>query len=189
MSTSSSAAVEFLPLGAIIQSFKVGSKNIVQGFPKQSLYPSHNAPFFGETIGRVANRIKGAKIDSLNGKSYSLAVNNGPNSLHGGNIGWGKLIWDGPTPVGIKTIPGLAGAELEGGESVVFKLTSKDGDEGYPGTVDVSVTYTTGTQKTSDGKIANVLGIEYQAELIEGADETVVNITNHSYVQILFFLN
>jgi aldose 1-epimerase len=130
----------------------VGKINIVQNFPKQSLYQSHNAPYFGETIGRVANRIKDGKIDSLNGKSYSLAVNNGPNHLHGGVVGWGKRIWDGPKPVGVKSIPGLPGGHFEEGESVMFNLSSEDGDEGYPGTVEASVTYTAGSQRTSTGK-------------------------------------
>ena len=175
-----SSEISFLPLGAIIQSLRVGDVDIVQGFPSQSLYESHNDPFFGETIGRVANRISNAKLNSLNGgKSYALAANNGPNSLHGGVVGWGKKIWNGPTSVGVKQIPGLEG--LEGGESVKFTLTSPDGDEGFPGTVEASVVYTAGTQK-QDGKEVVVLGIEYEAELTGGADETIINMTNHSYV-------
>jgi aldose 1-epimerase len=158
----------------------VGEVNIVQGFPKQSLYKSYNDPYFGETIGRVANRIKDGKIDALNGKPYTLAVNNGPNHLHGGVVGWGKKIWNGPEPVGIKSIVGLQGGNLEGGETVKFTLRSEDGDEGYPGTVETSVIYTTGTQKTTEGKEVTVLGIEYEAELVGGAEETVINITNHS---------
>ncbi|KAI9731422.1 MAG: hypothetical protein M1818_007812 [Claussenomyces sp. TS43310] len=181
---SSFAPLQFLPLGAIIQSIYVGETNIVQGFPKQSLYKSHNSPFFGETIGRVANRIKNGRIDSLNGKSYDLTANDAPNALHGGAVGWGKRIWDGPTPVGTKSIPGLDGGDLDGGESVQFQLRSEDGDEGYPGTVKATVTYTAATQKSSSGTQAIVLGIEYQVELIEGADETVVNMTNHSYFNL-----
>jgi aldose 1-epimerase len=177
---SSSAPFQFLPLGAIIQTFLVGKVNIVQNFPKQSLYQLHNDPYFGETIGRVANRIKNGKIDSLNGKSYTLVVNNEPNHLHGGVVGWGKKIWDGPKPVGVGLIPGLQGGHLEGGESVKFTLTSKDGDEGYPGIVETSVTYTAGTQKTTDGKEITVLGIEFEAELVGGAEETIINMTNHS---------
>jgi aldose 1-epimerase len=174
------APFSFLPLGAIIQSFIVGKTNLVQGFPKQEQYVSHNAPYFGETIGRVANRISDGKIDSLNGKSYSLAQNNGPNSLHGGLEGWGKKIWKGPAPVGIRKIDGLEG-QLEGGESVKFTLRSDDGDQGYPGTVDVSVVYTAGTQKSESGKEVKVLGIEYQVELVaDEVEETVVNVTNHS---------
>ncbi|KAH6682487.1 putative bifunctional protein gal10 [Halenospora varia] len=185
MSGITPAPFQFLPLGAIIQAFIVGKTNIVQAFPKQSLYESHNAPFFGETIGRVANRIKGAKIDSLNGKSYTLAANNGVNALHGGVKGWGKRVWEGPKLIGIKSIEGLEGGKLEGGETVMFTLRSEDGDEGYPGTVDASVTYTAGTQKTADGKEVRVLGIEYVVELVGGdVEETVVNVTNHSYFNL-----
>jgi aldose 1-epimerase len=177
---SSSAAFQFLPLGAIVQTFLVGETNIVQNFPKQELYQIYNTPHFGETIGRVANRLKDAKINSLNGTSYVLAANNGPNNLHGGLVGWGNRIWDGPTPVGTRQIPGLRGCGLNGGESVMFRLKSEDGDEGFPGTVEARVTYTTGTQTTSDGRNVRVLGIEYEAELLGGADETVINMTNHS---------
>lgn len=169
--------ISLLPLGAIIQSFKVGGVNIVQGFPTQDLYVSHNGPYFGETIGRVANRIKDAKINALNNSSYSLTANNGPNSLHGGIKGWGKRIWEGPKPIGVRQIPGVEG--LEGGETVQFTLKSEDGDEGFPGEVLVKTTYTTGIQKV-EGKEVVVLGIEYEAELVSGADETVVNLTNHS---------
>jgi aldose 1-epimerase len=178
---SSSSPVTLLPLGAIIQSLRVGGVNIVQGFPSQSLYQSHNSPFFGETIGRVANRIANAKLNSLNGgQSYKLAVNDGPNNLHGGVVGWGKKIWDGPKPVGVKTVPGLDGGKLEGGESVKFTLVSPDGDEGFPGTVEASVVYTTGKQ-TENGKDVVVVAFEYEAKLTGGADETVINMTNHSY--------
>ncbi|KAH6615941.1 galactose mutarotase-like domain-containing protein [Chaetomium sp. MPI-SDFR-AT-0129] len=178
----SDAPVSFLPLGAIIQELRVAGINIVQGFPEQSHYESHNDPFFGETIGRVANRIKNAQLDSLNGgQKYTLAANNGPNNLHGGVVGWGKKIWKGPTPVGVRQIPG---AELQdGGESVKFSLVSPDGDEGFPGTVEASVVYTVGKQ-VQNGKEVTVLGIEYEAELVGGADETVINMTNHSYFNL-----
>jgi aldose 1-epimerase len=181
MSKPTPAPFQFLPLGAIIQSILIGKTNIVQGFPTQALYESHNEPFFGETIGRVANRISNAKINSLNGKSYTLAANNGVNSLHGGVKGWGKKIWQGPTPIGVKEIPGLQGGKLEGGESVKFTLRSEDGDEGYPGTVETSVIYTAGTQKSAEGKEVRVLGIEYEAQLVgDEVEETAVNVTNHS---------
>lgn len=183
MSKPTPAPFQFLPLGAIIQSILIGKTNIVQGFPTQALYESHNAPFFGETIGRVANRISNAKINNLNnGKSYSLAANNGVNSLHGGVKGWGKRIWQGPTPVGLREIPGLQEeGKLEGGESVKFTLRSEDGDEGYPGTVEASVVYTAGTQKSAEGKEVKVLGIEYEVQLVgDEVEETAVNVTNHS---------
>ena len=176
----SQAPFQFLPLGAIIQTFVVGKTNIVQGFPKQSLYVSHNAPYFGETIGRVANRLAVGKINSLNNRSYQLVQNNGVNALHGGTVGWGKRVWEGPRPVGVRGVEGLGGGEVEGGESVEFRLRSEDGDEGYPGTVDVSVVYTAGTQK-QEGKEVRVLGIEYEAKLVgDEVEETVVNVTNHS---------
>ncbi|KAK4196008.1 galactose mutarotase-like domain-containing protein [Triangularia verruculosa] len=178
----SDAPVSFLPLGAIIQELKVGDLNIVQGFPTQDLYVSHNGPFFGETIGRVANRVSNAKLNSLNGgKTYQLAANDGVNNLHGGVVGWGKRVWNGPTPVGIREIPGVG--EIEGGESVKFTLVSEDGDEGFPGTVEATVIYTVGKQ-VQNGKEVIVLGIEYEAELVGGADETVINMTNHSYFNL-----
>lgn len=176
---SGTSAFQFLPLGAIIQSFEIDGINIVQGFPTQELYESHNVPFFGENIGRVANRIKNGKIEKLNGQSYQLDINNGPNALHGGIKGWGKKIWNGPTPVGTLEIKDIQA--MKGGESVRFTLTSEDGDQGYPGTVEATITYTTGTE-TTGGKEVQVLGIEYQVELVSGAEETVVNTTNHSFV-------
>lgn len=176
----SSPAFQFLPLGAIIQSFIIDDINIVQGFPTQALYESHNTPHFGENIGRVANRIKNGKIDKLNGKSYQLETNDGPNTLHGGSKGWGKKIWKGPTPIGTMQINGVEA--LQGGETVKFTLTSEDGDAGFPGTVEATITYTTGTESTPEGKEVAVLGIEYQVELVSGAEETVVNTTNHSFV-------
>lgn len=176
---------EFLPLGAIIQSFflptKKGPVNIVQGFPTTALYQAYNAPFFGETIGRVANRIEKATIKSLNGKSYQLAGNDRGNSLHGGAVGWGKKIWEGPTNLGAKTLDlGSDGGGKVEGQSIKFTLKSEDGDEGYPGTVLASVIYTTGTQKNEQGKDVQVLEMEYEVELLDGAEETVVNLTNHS---------
>ncbi|RYP81004.1 hypothetical protein DL769_002184 [Monosporascus sp. CRB-8-3] len=175
--------VSFLPLGAIIQSFKVGGVNIVQGFPTQQLYVSHNSPYFGETIGRVANRISGAKLVSLNGgKSYSLLANNGPNTLHGGKVGWGKRVWNGPRPVGVRQVPGMP-TFASGGETVEFTLTSEDGDEGFPGEVVAKVVYTVG-KIVEDGKEVTVLAMEWEAELVGGAEETVVNMTNHSYFNL-----
>jgi aldose 1-epimerase len=178
----SSPAFTFLPLGAIIQEFRVAGLNIVQGFATEEQYKQNNAPHFGETIGRVANRIKDAKI-SLNGKSYNLAANNGPNNLHGGNKGWGTKTWYGLKPIGLRSVEGLEG-EMQGGESVRFTLRSEDGDEGFPGDVDASVVYTTGTQTTEDGKEVAVLAIDYEAQLVGGADETAINMTNHSYFNL-----
>lgn len=176
----SDAIAEFLAHGAIIQSFYVNEINIVQGFLEQAQYETHNTPCYGETIGRIANRIAGAKIENLNGATVLLAKNDGENTLHGGNVGWGKKLWKGPEPVAAQKIPGTE--DIIDAESVEYTLRDLDGTEGFPGTLDVSVVYTTGTQNMEDGKEVRVLGIEYQAILADDEDvqETVVNITNHS---------
>lgn len=160
-------AFTFLPLGAIIQEFKVNGKNIVQGFPTAKLYKKYNFPYFGETIGRIANRVSKAKFD-LNGKTYQLPVNNGPNSLHGGNLGWGKREFEGAVEV-----------ERNGKQATFFKYLSADGEEGYPGTVEVRVWYVQEKVK-EDGVEKEVLHIEYEAELVgDEVQETAVNMTNH----------
>lgn len=158
----------FIPQGAIIQEFQVAGHDLVLGFPTEEQYAKHNPGYFGETIGRVANRISGAKINSLNGKSYSLTANNGPNTLHGGPKGWGKQIFDGPSPV-----------SRNGKEGVAFKYLSKDGDEGFPGTVQLTVWYTAG--KVHDAGVEKTeLEVEYEVELVgDEVEETVVSVTNH----------
>ncbi|QKX64427.1 uncharacterized protein TRUGW13939_11601 [Talaromyces rugulosus] len=167
---SDESAFTFLPLGAIIQEFNVGGTNIVQGFRTQEDYVHHNTPFFGATIGRVANRLKNGRLENVNGQTYSLAINDAPNSLHGGDQGWGKRIWEGPKAV-----------NRNGKEGILFKYVSKHGEENYPGTVEVRVWYT--ASKEDDGK--TVLETEYEAELVgDEVEETAVNITNHSYFNI-----
>jgi aldose 1-epimerase len=75
--------ISYLPLGAIIQSFRVDNIDIVLGFPTQELYGLHNTPHFGETIGRVANRISNAKVENLNSTAYTLVDNERGNTIHG----------------------------------------------------------------------------------------------------------
>jgi len=163
----SESGVTFQPTGALIQELKIAGHNIVLGYP--SLEPYAKAPFFGETIGRVANRIKQAQIDGLNGKSYKLAANDGPNHLHGGEQGWGKKVFKGPEPV-----------NRNGQESVLFTYVSPDGEEGYPGTVELRVWYTAYEEAREAGSPKFVLETEYEVELIGSeVDETVINITNH----------
>ena len=169
--SNSSDSFKFLPQGAIIQEFIVGGKNIVLGFPSAESYKSPHSPFFGETIGRLANRISGAKINNLNGKSYSLAANDGPNTLHGGAEGWGKKQFDGPHPV-----------NRNGREAVLFKYLSKDGEEGFPGAVELRTWYICGVDK-DEGVNKTSLEIEYEVELVGGeVEETAVGVTNHRYV-------
>lgn len=159
----------FLPLGAIIQEFRVGGKNIVLGFNTQDQYAKYNSPHFGATIGRVANRIKDAVIHSLNGRDYTLAKNNGPNSLHGGEKGWGKCVFDGPQTV-----------KRDGKDALLFKYLSKDGEEGFPGTVEVRVWYTSSKEDIDSPSSKTVLTTEYEVEFVgDECEETVVNMTNH----------
>lgn len=156
----------FLPQGAIIQEFMVKGHNIVQSFPRAELYD--DAPFFGETIGRTSNRIENATINSLNGKSYELAANSGPNSLHGGNIGFGKRPFRGPQPV-----------ERGGREAVKFTYLSPDEEEGYPGTIELRVWYIA-WEDEEDGVPKVYLEAEYEVEMVgDECEETVVGITNH----------
>lgn len=162
----------FLPLGAIIQEFRVGDQNIVLGFPTQDHYVKHNSPHFGATIGRVANRIKDGVIHNLNGRDYELAKNNGPNSLHGGVNGWGKRIFDGPHTV-----------KRDGKDALLFKYRCADGEEGFPGTVEVRVWYVASKEDVGSPSAKTVLSVEYEVEFVgDECDETVINMTNHRYV-------
>jgi len=115
--------------------------------------------YFGCTTGRVANRIAGGKF-TLDGKIYNLAVNNGVNALHGGLVGFDKRSWE---------------SRIVGEASVEFKYVSADGEEGYPGTLTVTVTYS--LESPSPG--VHQLRIDYQATT-EGA-ATPINLTNHAY--------
>ncbi|KAK4693345.1 aldose 1-epimerase, partial [Lecanoromycetidae sp. Uapishka_2] len=166
------SAFTFLSHGASIQEFNVAGQNIVLGFPEAQIYKSHNAPYFGETIGRTTNRIKDAQIHDLNGKTYDLYANDGPNCLHGGQQGWGKKGWDGRKKV-------MRGEK----EGMLFTHLSKDGEEGYPGTVEARVWYTAGKQGEN-----TVLDVEYEVEFVgaegEAVEETVVGVTNHSYFNL-----
>ena len=117
--------------------------------------------FFGATIGRVANRIAKGRF-TLDGKTYDMPINDGPNSLHGGTKGFDKVLWD------ITDVKN--GAKASGIASVTFRYVSPDGDMGYPGTVTTYATY------SLDEK--NQLTIEYRATTDK---PTVVNMTNHAY--------
>ena len=174
-SRSPKSAFTFLPLGALIQEFNVSGYNIVLSLPSATDYKANHAPYFGQTIGRTTNRVKDAQITNLNGKTYTLAANDGPNpnSLHGGTKGWGEREFTGPKPV-----------NRNGKEGVHFTYLSRDGEEGYPGTVECQVWYTAWTDEEEE-EVKTVLEIEYEVEFVgDECAETVVGVTNHSYFSL-----
>lgn len=142
----------------------MAGRNIVQSFPRAQDFREVNTAYFGETIGRTTNRIKNGVIKGLNGKDYELKKNNGPNGLHGGELGWGKKDWEGPIA-----------EERNRRESVKFVYESRDGEEGYPGTVEARVWYAAWEE---EGK--TVLEAEYEVEMTGNeVTETVIGMTNH----------
>lgn len=156
--------VHLSSLGATLQSFETpdrqgAMRDILLGHDTPEGWAAPG-PFFGVIVGRYGNRIAAGRF-ALDGKVYSLAKNNGPNHLHGGNKGFDKAVW---TPAV------LAAAD---GQSVRFEHVSPDGDEGYPGTLRATVTYT-----LTD---ANELRIHYVATTDKA---TVVNLTNHAYFNL-----
>jgi len=139
---------------------KIG--NVVLGFDDVAGYESSRNQYFGCTAGRVANRIAGGKFQ-LNGKTYTLATNNGVNHLHGGGPrSLDKVVWKGE------------GIETGTGTGVRFTYTSPDGEEGYPGTVQLTVTFVLHQNE-------NQLLLNYRATTDQA---TPVNLTNHSYFNL-----
>ncbi|MDA1275439.1 MAG: galactose mutarotase [Verrucomicrobia bacterium] len=133
--------------------------DVVLGFDNLDSYLKGH-PHFGCTTGRVANRIAKGKF-SLNGKEFSLAINNGPNHLHGGLQGIDKRVWNATT------------VDSVSGEAVQLRYFSPDGEEGYPGNLNLQVTYIL-TAK-------NELQIDYYATCDQ---PTPINLTNHSYFNL-----
>lgn len=132
--------------------------DVVTGFETLAGFLQKGNPYFGALIGRYGNRIAAAKF-LLDGKEYKLAANNNENSLHGGIKGYDKVYWD------IEKMPGDSSLRLS--------YLSKDGEEGYPGNLDITVVYTL----TSD----NTLKIEYTATTDKA---TPVNLTSHAYFNL-----
>ncbi|GAB2792435.1 galactose mutarotase [Rhabdobacter roseus] len=134
-------------------------EDVVLGFDSLADYLKGH-PFFGALVGRYGNRIGQARF-TLDGKSYSLAANNGPNSLHGGKKGFDKALWNAE--------------EIRADTTVGLRLThvSPDMDEGFPGTLNVEVVYTLQND--------NSLRIDYKATTDK---PTIVNLTNHSYFNL-----
>ena len=133
--------------------------SVVLGFDRLDGYLAEE-PYFGSTVGRVANRIAGGTFE-LNGQTYKLATNNGPNHLHGGLKGFDKVVWH-------------AEPHADAGEpSVTFSYTCRDGAVGYPGNLTLGVTYTLTGQ--------NEIRLDYTATSDRA---TPINLTNHSYFNL-----
>jgi aldose 1-epimerase len=147
--------------GARVVSLLVPDKNgvltdVALGYDSIGPYVHGPETFFGAIVGRYGNRISKGKF-GLNGKEYSLAVNNGPNSLHGGKKGFGAVVWTG---------------RQVNDSTVELSYLSKDGEEGYPGNLSAKVTYTLAN---------NGLKIAYEASSDKA---TVANLTNHTYFNL-----
>jgi aldose 1-epimerase len=157
--------VKFISYGGIITEIDAPDRrarpaNVVLGFKTLREYETKN-PFFGALVGRYANRIAKGRFE-LDGASYQLAVNNGPNALHGGVKGFDKQVWE------VQAEP-PKGPEA----SATLTYVSRDGEENYPGTLTLHVTYTL-TE-------TNELRIHFRATTDK---DTVVNFTNHSYFNL-----
>ncbi|XP_043845124.1 galactose mutarotase [Dromiciops gliroides] len=151
--------VEIITLGCTITALEAKDRDgrfsdVVLGFPELEGYLKKH-PYFGAVVGRVANRIAKGTF-AMDGKQYKLAINNGPNSLHGGLKGFDKVLW---TP---QVLP----------NGVQFSRISPDGEEGYPGELKVWVTY------TIDG---GQLIVNYKAQT---SSTTPISLTNHSYFNL-----
>lgn len=148
-----------LTFGGVLRSLTVpgrgGRTDVVLGYDTVSEYETQGG-YLGALVGRFANRISRGKF-TLNGQDFTLAVNDGPNHLHGGNVGYSHRVW------GV--------AELTG-EKAVLTLDSPDGEEGYPGHLQVKVTY------ALEG---DTLSIRYEAS---ASQDTPCNLTNHSYFNL-----
>ena len=156
--------VRIITYGAVIVSIKTPDRrgrfdDIVTGFDTLDGYLKMSR-FFGAVVGRYGNRIANARF-TLDGTAYELAANNGRNHLHGGRRGFDKVVWSGRP------------AERGGGSAVVLSYVSRDGEEGYPGTLNDTVTYTL-TAKDE-------LIVDYAATTDKA---TPINLTNHSYFNL-----
>ncbi len=159
LTTAQGMTVVLLSYGGIIQTVTVPDRdgtpaNVTLGFATLDEYVDHNVPYFGAITGRYANRIEGG-VFTLDGREIQLPQNVGTDTLHGGQQGFDKRVW--------------AGEEIDNG--VHFHRVSPDGEEGFPGALDVTVSYTVGPED-------NTIRIDYLATTDA---PTVLNLTNHAY--------
>jgi aldose 1-epimerase len=165
LTNKSGMVAKVMTYGGILTELHVPDKkgktaDVVLGFDDLKGYLSGH-PYFGSNVGRVANRVAGGKF-TLDGKTYTLEKNNGPNALHGGKKGFDKVVWQAEKAMGPGGVPRLQ-----------LKYTSPDGEEGYPGTLKATVLYTL-TDK-------NELRIDYEATTDKA---TPVNLAHHSYFNL-----
>jgi aldose 1-epimerase len=154
--------IKAISYGAIITSIRVPDRtgamaDIALGFDTLDGYLEDH-PYFGAVVGRYGNRIGKARF-TLDGQTYKLAANNGPNHLHGGVRGFDKYVWTAEV--------------LKGATGVAFTRRSPDGEEGYPGTVEARVSYVLAE--------SNELSIEYRATTDKA---TTINLTQHTYFNL-----
>jgi aldose 1-epimerase len=159
------ATAAILDYGAVLQALNLPDRagqlaNVVLGFDNLPDY-LERSPYFGCVVGRFANRIAGGRFE-LDGTAYQLQINDGPrpHALHGGSPGFGARMWEGRAE------------DVEGGAALTLSRVSPDGEEGYPGTVRVSVRYT-----LAQGRLT----LAYRAETTA---PTVVNLTNHAHFNL-----
>jgi aldose 1-epimerase len=151
--------------GGVVQKLLMPDKHgkfadVVLGFDTVDGYTRPNCPYFGALVGRYGNRIGGATFQ-LEGQTYTLAKNNNGNSLHGGLVGFNKVVWTARPSMGIH------------GPQLVLAYVSKDGEEGFPGNLEVTAIYTLTEH--------NELKLEFTARTDR---PTVVNLTHHSYFNL-----
>jgi len=162
--TNGDTEVDITNYGGVITAWRVPDAqgnlaDVVLGYDDMEGYRTKPS-FFGALVGRYGNRIANGEF-MLDGETYSLATNNGPNHLHGGIKGFDKVVWQADTTTATE------------GPRLVLRYTSPDGEEGYPGTLETQVTYTL--------QADNTLRIDYEATTDK---PTIVNLTNHSYFNL-----
>lgn len=164
LSNTGGLEAEILSYGGTLRALRAPGRDgrladIVLGFDDPADYAGPH-PFFGSLVGRFANRIKAGRFE-LDGVAYSLAVNNGPNHLHGGPAGFHRQVWEAQA------------IDAPDGPSLTLAYRSADGEEGYPGELLAIVTYTL-TE-------ANELRLDYEAR---ATAPTILNLTNHAYFNL-----
>ncbi len=165
LTNESGASVSILDFGGIVRRICVPDRegrldDVALGYDDVATYEGPRCGSMGMLIGRVGNRIAGASFE-LDGKTYSLKPNNGPNNLHGGPVGFGLRMWNAEP------------AQIDGDPALILTLDSEDGDQGFPGKVEAQVTYAFSKN--------NELLIHYEAVTDK---PTIINLTNHTYFNL-----